>query len=782
MKISRIEIKKYGPLSLKMPITPSDFNLFWGLNEKGKSLVIEAILSNLPVSTPTGDRSSWSKELRSIDENDVLIEVEEEKEIYNNKKGKMLKLNLSRVDIYNLFFVLNSNVMYDFEGKKDRELFQRALDTMSSTYIDTLKDVKKKLLEMNKLTEKLELKSTASDDYLGERYTKAQEVLKSIDDLMKKIEEEKYQEVELRVAEIKRELEEISKREGVMKSKRDERIMEKTSELMDMYYDLMNRADFYKMYDDEALEVFRNLYVELDKVKERIENLREKELKYLDERIAELSARLVEAGKVKSEMQRIEVTEKMLRDKLVEYKLAEQGYKSDLKRKKSLNILYIVSLALFFVSFFVTVRVKNPYLLFIPGALAVISIVSIWQFISVSQSIKNFLALKAEVFDRARILGLKSLEIEGLEAELDGIKNDLGEREKEFERIKAEKETIEKERRLKEAELKELEEKRIELETRIEFEAEKYRVEGLDDFEKKVEERRNLQSKAREYFKELEGLWHSTILEYQDENDFMSKVQDQLKKIRMQKIEGVAVEYNPQELENIEERKKALTEEKQELEGRIQWLYREYTKIQNVAEDVIKEGFFIDTFSDLIECKNRLEQFVNEQDENKKLTRFIVGAIEDEITVSQARLNDLFSDLTETSKIFESITDGRYRSVKYDEAKSSIVVEDAKGNILDIFKLSGGTIDQLFFSIRVGLGMKMLQGKKGFFVFDDPFVKSDGERLQRELDLLAKISEEGWQVLFFSCKDEVKSYLLDKYPQKINFFDLNMNSVLSHEV
>jgi len=267
MKISRIEIKKYGPLSLKMPITPSDFNLFWGLNEKGKSLVIEAILSNLPVSTPTGDRSSWSKELRSIDENDVLIEVEEEKEIYNNKKGKMLKLNLSRVDIYNLFFVLNSNVMYDFEGKKDRELFQRALDTMSSTYIDTLKDVKKKLLEMNKLTEKLELKSTASDDYLGERYTKAQEVLKSIDDLMKKIEEEKYQEVELRIAEIKRELEEISKREGVMKSKRDERIMEKTSELMDMYYDLMNRADFYKIYDDEALEVFRNLYVELDKVK-----------------------------------------------------------------------------------------------------------------------------------------------------------------------------------------------------------------------------------------------------------------------------------------------------------------------------------------------------------------------------------------------------------------------------------------------------------------------------------------------------------------------------------
>jgi uncharacterized protein YhaN len=42
---------------------------------------------------------------------------------------------------------------------------------------------------------------------------------------------------------------------------------------------------------------------------------------------------------------------------------------------------------------------------------------------------------------------------------------------------------------------------------------------------------------------------------------------------------------------------------------------------------------------------------------------------------------------------------------------------------------------------------------------DDPFVKSDTKRLAKQLGMLLDLSRQGWQVLYFSAKDEVKALL-----------------------
>ena len=74
-------------------------------------------------------------------------------------------------------------------------------------------------------------------------------------------------------------------------------------------------------------------------------------------------------------------------------------------------------------------------------------------------------------------------------------------------------------------------------------------------------------------------------------------------------------------------------------------------------------------------------------------------------------------------------------------------------------KLSGGAYDQLYLSIRLALGDKLLKGKKGFFIMDDPLVKADPDRLQAQIQILKKISELGWQVIYFSSKGEIKDAL-----------------------
>jgi len=777
MRIRRIEIKNFGPLSLKHPIEPGDFTLIWGLNEKGKTLVIEALLNNLPMDI--SERGFDRRVLRILDKEGVVVEIEDEGRTYSKPLNRFLDLKLTKSEIYNLFFVLNSSLIYT----KDEEVFRSALDRLSSTYIDILQSVKKKLLEANKLTETLNLKNTRDEDYLADRYEKAKETLAKVESLFKEIEEKNYAELEYRAGELKRELEKILNIEENLKRKKAEKILERTEELMNLYFDFKARAEVFKNYTEEALENFRNLYRELENVNREIEVVKEKDLKSFEEKILELSQKLVNFGKVKSEIQRIELTEKLLEEKIVRYRMMLPDYEKNLKKKKLMRVLLTVS-ALLFVGFLGSATVLKNNLLFL-GALLFFAFTSAFLYLySKSLSfVKDFTLLKAEIFDRARSVGFKSNEVDDLLDELEKIKQELIEKEKDLEGIRREKETLEALKRSKEDELKNLERKRSEIKARIDVESEKYEVRDLSEFEAKVRERKDYENRMREFFKELEGLWHTEIGSYNDENDFFVRLQGELRKLRVHRSGGGEEFHDElQDLEAVEEKRKKLAQIKEEVDKRLLDLRDNFAKIESEVQQIIKSPIAVKTISDLIECKKILENFIGELEKRIRLSRILVSILDKEIEGSKNRFNDLFSDLTQTSEFFERITGGRYKAILYDQDGRTIKVEDKKGNVIEISKLSGGTIDQLFFAIRLGLGVKVLQGKKGFFVFDDPFIKSDGERLKRELDLLVEISKDGWQILYFSCKDEVKDYLLRNYADYVKFVDLNENSSLAHEI
>jgi uncharacterized protein YhaN len=93
---------------------------------------------------------------------------------------------------------------------------------------------------------------------------------------------------------------------------------------------------------------------------------------------------------------------------------------------------------------------------------------------------------------------------------------------------------------------------------------------------------------------------------------------------------------------------------------------------------------------------------------------------------------------------------------------ASIKIKRHDGKFLPAAWLSSGAYDQLYFVIRMALSEKLLRNRKGFFILDDPFVKSDGERLRRQLEVLLDFSLRGWQIIYFSAKDEVRT-VLQKY-------------------
>jgi exonuclease SbcC len=134
----------------------------------------------------------------------------------------------------------------------------------------------------------------------------------------------------------------------------------------------------------------------------------------------------------------------------------------------------------------------------------------------------------------------------------------------------------------------------------------------------------------------------------------------------------------------------------------------------------------------------------------------------DEIqTEDKNKVTTLFGEDSVVSDLFKEITGGFYKSVRLDSEGQKIQVERNDGEFFGAEQLSAGTYDQLYLSIRLSLGQKLLKGEKAFFIMDDPFIKSDKKRLERQMHILSKISQNGWQILYFSAKDEVKDALKD---------------------
>jgi hypothetical protein len=121
----------------------------------------------------------------------------------------------------------------------------------------------------------------------------------------------------------------------------------------------------------------------------------------------------------------------------------------------------------------------------------------------------------------------------------------------------------------------------------------------------------------------------------------------------------------------------------------------------------------------------------------------------------RARVSDLFGADSPISGYMSAITDGRYTAVHYDTGKNFIYLSTADGDRVPADHLSGGAFDQLYLAIRVTIARRFLSDEKGFLIMDDPFVKADAERLGRMMEMLRGLVDDGWQVLYFSAKDEV---------------------------
>ena len=120
------------------------------------------------------------------------------------------------------------------------------------------------------------------------------------------------------------------------------------------------------------------------------------------------------------------------------------------------------------------------------------------------------------------------------------------------------------------------------------------------------------------------------------------------------------------------------------------------------------------------------------------------------------------------SNNISQITKGKYKNVIFNDDEG-LIVEIENGNYVPASKLSVGTIDQLYLSLRLSM-VKDLSKEKMPIILDESFAFSDNERLE---NILKYIYREFYnhQIIIFTCTDREKN-ILNKNKIKYNLIEL----------
>jgi uncharacterized protein YhaN len=224
----------------------------------------------------------------------------------------------------------------------------------------------------------------------------------------------------------------------------------------------------------------------------------------------------------------------------------------------------------------------------------------------------------------------------------------------------------------------------------------------------------------------------------------------------------------------LKQKKETLKGELREIDQKMKSLHRKMEEIERKTNEtqVEDEYLFCKTLVDLGSIRDKLQSFTVKNEERKDNVLEVMNNFEQIEAEEREKVSELFGKDSTVSKYFKTITNGLYSEVIFNQETGTIEVKQ-KDDLLSAEKLSGGAYDQLYLSIRLALGDKILKGNKGFFIMDDPFIKADPDRIKRQIKTLMKISKSGWQILYFSAKGEINEALKAYIDQgSVNFIEV----------
>jgi len=753
MHIREFRIYRYGPLTDSGRIALGDFNLFFGLNEEGKSLTIDGLVRLLFSKKATKNVFKRIDRVDNVPEGYIIVEDEGDMIKFPDAGDITEFADFSPREWRNIFIIRNS----DLSISEEESFYTGVTDRLTGLKSKRIMSVKNRLRDIGKLTRpdsSGKLSDREADEKLLSRVNRAESLIEVIESLKVEAGGEGLDEIEARIEDMNEELErigtELTNLEDAGRRERYERGLDALNGLKHSLRELKELEPFKEDVQRNFRDSERDIRLANEEIEKLTSEIKSKETDY--QNIKKIKGKKTEDQRIISD-----------RKKKVEYvELDIKRYK-ELRREvvqrqsetKGLRLLLVISLSLFALSLIGAIIRPGPIFRIFS---TIFLVVSIYPLIERFRLLKKASCL-ARLFEEIRLIlapiGLSSGTLEGTLSLLQKFEEEVKSKEEELRRLEENTNILEREIETIKRKIGELERKRREFEKAVEEIKNVSRVKDLDEYRKNLDRRQEIERMSREYAAVLKSLLGTG--DYSGKEELMQYWDETLSELEVYKNKAAGVKYSDAEKRELQEKREDIDRTRAEIEKKyINW-QDSLKQIERDAQDILKSEVYCGTLKELSFVHKTFRHFVDGVEKNSKNVLSVIRIFEEIEKEEESKISKYFGKDSKVSKYFSNITDGLYTAVEIEAEDKRVLVHTRDDNILDALKLSGGAYDQLYLCIRLALGEELLN--KGFFVMDDPFVKSDFKRLRSQMRVLQKIVGEGWQILYFTAKNEVKEAL-----------------------
>ncbi|AMW33099.1 AAA domain-containing protein [Fervidobacterium changbaicum] len=784
MRIKEFHIKKYGPLSFTKLVKLNNFTIFYGENESGKTLTIEAILKILVGKKEAKDRIYENIE-RVEEYPDGYLIIEDGEKLIRVQNGEFLKhFELSHEELKNIFIIRNSDLSIEFSQKnKEPDVYSKVSEKLVGSQISKIQSIKSKILENSIITESGMFKDQKEAKY-KQYFERINKLIEEIDNLLPKLEKSDYFEIEEQIAVVQKELEALRAKVKSLETSKQIATCKELLEDIAKLESLVNELSNYKTYTNENLQKYVELENKIEWLKDEIDKVTNEKQKLKDK-----------VENINKEIERIENNISLLREnsknaEKIKERINGYLYKnSEMSNKyKNKNILLTSTFTAIVLAIILFLTISGTIFKAVITAAGIVTTLFLFALYSkLINQIRAVEQLRKEILREGQITFRTTFtDIESLENECLNTMKDYEKTIEEETGLRNRKTEFEREIDNLEDQLKDLTEQHSRAETDLETLKNLLSVNSAEGLRQKLNERSKLEgtyqalksqilTKIKTYGVKLDGLPKDLPEPCGPEiAGELAKIKDTLVKYMelMSKDRTKEESEELKQLAEFEEYEEKIMHEIEKLQKQLEDLRNKERQLQELMKFIFakaKESKLLDEIfdevpdvvykSDLIKLRNELREFIDELTKRQNIEKTaleILRKIEEE---ERESISNLFKQ-SNLIKIFTEITDGKYIDVVYGKNKTDeyIKVRSADGQEFTPEQLSAGTYDQLYFAIRLALAEHLFgkeNGQKAFFILDDPFVKYDKKRLLKQIQKLVELSNQGWQFLYFTAKDEI---------------------------
>lgn len=773
MRFETAEIDRYGPLKGCRPACNDGLTIVAGPNESGKTLYLEGILQLLEPGVM--DHMGSSPRVQQPPIGRIIVDDGSDRHVLGD--GTALS-DISRIEpphLYNLFVIRDN----DLALPDGPDYYTSLVEHLGDIHTSEIEEIRKQLAEQGQLTRKrLDLRNR---QYNTKEVSNAADSLATdIEAYLESVEERGVQETIRERLQLRRELRTIETHLATQRTAKELASFEDAAEQLHEYRDATEAIQDMAAFDRETLEQLRDQKQKLSHKRKRITDLESS----LEDKQADVERHRQELAEVRdrhTELQQRESNVERVESALESYRAQRddgggENFESQLTQRRYATIAGLVGAG---------IAVGGGA---IAGSILAITVsvmlflVALGAWIShrrlTNRAIKAE-SQKQELLQKARDAGFDVEMPEEVAPLLRGYLDELGGVESRIHELDVKLEqATERVEELK-GNLNRAISDRQRFQEELTSTLEAADVESIDGYETRVDEKEKKQRHRSEAKMVLDrDIGVPDVATPVERITFWeSKLEDWKSNIGATDVD--AEQYDEEGLGRLKERQTELGAGIDELEDELKEYHDALDTFERRATNLTPPPF-VETDPCLEACTTEglrdllddlyalVETIERNADISRKAIEILDAIKEDE----EQKVATLFAPEGPASQVLSHLTSGRYTAVDYDTDTEALEVTTSNDQIFTPHQLSRGTRDQLYFAARLSLARQLLGGDTGFLLLEDPFLAADRSRLSNGFETLRRLTDDGWQIVYLTAKQEVYQTMADEFDCELYQLDL----------